>query len=198
MLAFVSDLHLGDRTAGVHFLPASAFELALREIAAQAKAAGSQEVELVFLGDIVDLIRTTRWGELPEAERPWGVPPDLGAVERHCLELLDQIALRNRATFEILGGSLRERFPDFQAVPEELVLRLYPGSHHRPCNQFPSLRSRVAGLLGITDYPAQPFAHQDANLPYAAFGRHGHEFDVYNIELALAIPPRADPHGTGT
>ena len=74
MLVFISDLHMTDKTAGMQFIPAEAFRRAFGEIAQHAVNAGSKNIELIFLGDVFDLVRTTRWFDIPPAERPWAVP----------------------------------------------------------------------------------------------------------------------------
>jgi UDP-2,3-diacylglucosamine pyrophosphatase LpxH len=54
MLAFISDLHISDRTAGVHFLSPKAFDLAFRRLADLAAHARSDSIRLVFLGDVFE------------------------------------------------------------------------------------------------------------------------------------------------
>src|SRR5689334_21304180 len=73
MIAFISDLHISDRSAGVHFLPAGAFRKTFKEIADQARSNGAREITVVFLGDVVDLIRTTFWRSQADDQKPWSV-----------------------------------------------------------------------------------------------------------------------------
>src|SRR5579885_3188916 len=83
MLALISDLHFCDGTAIMGNVAPEVFGLALREIheiAARIARARDRttRVDLVFLGDIFDLLRTERWLEdergdpVPLSERPWG------------------------------------------------------------------------------------------------------------------------------
>jgi UDP-2,3-diacylglucosamine pyrophosphatase LpxH len=186
MLAFISDLHISDRTAGVHFLPLRAFQLTLGEIARQAREANSHEVTLVYLGDIVDLIRTTAWQQVPEAERPWAVPANPERTRSHYARLLEDVVARpeNAPIFEFLGGSLEELFG---REPRRVYL---PGNHDRPCNQFPDLRTRMVELLRLDHDPDVPFPHEFLDARYRTFARHGHEWDPYNIELSPSMAER--------
>ncbi len=70
MLVFISDLHFIDETAGGHNIPAQAFKGAFEDICNSCDE--PEEVRIVFLGDIFDLLRTTYWLKVPEADRPWG------------------------------------------------------------------------------------------------------------------------------
>jgi UDP-2,3-diacylglucosamine pyrophosphatase LpxH len=186
MLVFISDLHISDRTAGVQFLPRRAYELAFREIAQQAQDADSQEFEIVYLGDIIDLIRTTYWYlDVPENQKPWWNPvgeearaAHHAAVTRHCLTLLDNTQTANADVFELLSGPLWDE--DVVRKPTRTYI---PGNHDRPCNQFAELRQRVNSLLALNWDPAHPFANEYYNPRYRTFARHGHEFDVYNSEF---------------
>jgi UDP-2,3-diacylglucosamine pyrophosphatase LpxH len=178
MVVFISDLHLADGTAAVHVPPPAAFAGAFKDIAQHAENAQSQEVILVFLGDIFDMIRTTFWINLVESERPWAIPENPQAVEQHALRLLEDILNfdKNSTTLQLIR--------DFQ-LPDTTVTRVYvPGNHDRVCNQFPILRDRVAQALGIpSPPPSPPFSWEYENRDYDCFARHGHEWDEWNFEF---------------
>ncbi len=181
MLVFISDLHFSDCTAGVQSVPAQACLGALRDIAGYARDARSEVIELVFLGDVFDLIRTTGWFGVPMAERPWG-GRDAAAIERHANGLFDRIQDVNRRAFELLGSDLRTVGFD------RPVRRVYvPGNHDRLCNQFPSLRRRVADVLRVEHDPGQPFSNRYWNADYRVLARHGHEWDDWNSEVGWSV-----------
>ncbi|HEY3999563.1 MAG TPA: hypothetical protein VGO93_11895, partial [Candidatus Xenobia bacterium] len=113
MLVFVSDFHFSDPSAGTEKIPYEAYEGTLRDIASYACDAKAEHVELVFLGDTFDLIRTTGWFDVSMAERPWGVPPrqatdpeHLAAVERHAHHLLDRLIAHNQKPIDLLATDL--------------------------------------------------------------------------------------------
>jgi UDP-2,3-diacylglucosamine pyrophosphatase LpxH len=194
VLAFISDLHISDRTAGVHFLSPKAFDLAFRRLADLATQARSDSITLVFLGDVFEMVRTTRWLDDPGAT-PWAVPRDHQRTCAKAVEIMDAIATGHPANveiFDILSGSLRERY-GFPVEP----LRVYlPGNHDRICNEYPELRGRVAELLGLHEGTqdltqpdaGQPFAHTFTDEGYGVFAFHGHEWD----SLAFEGDPRAE------
>jgi UDP-2,3-diacylglucosamine pyrophosphatase LpxH len=188
VLAFVSDLHISDRTAGVHFLSPKAFDLAFRRLADLAAHARSDSIKLVFLGDVFEMVRTTRWLDEPAAT-PWAIPRDDGRTCARAAEILDAIATGDAANveiFDILSGSLRERY----GFPVEPVRVYLPGNHDRICNEYPALRARVAELLGLGHHgsvspetaAAQPFAHTYLDDSYGVFACHAHEWDSLSFE----------------
>lgn len=179
MLAFISDLHFRDGTAGEHNLPVRAFEGFLSDLSTHAHNARAEEVTLVFLGDIFDLLRTEAWLEVPETERPWGAPAgSLHKVAAHAHRIMDTILSHpvNRETFALLNGSLSERFPLFPGEPKRIYI---VGNHDRLCAQFPSLLRRARQALGAeSDAPL----HRYVNAKYGVLARHGQEHDAYNFE----------------
>jgi UDP-2,3-diacylglucosamine pyrophosphatase LpxH len=179
MLVFISDLHLVDGSAGEHNVPARAFEYFFQDVAASVKPA-TQEIKIVFLGDIFDLLRTEKWFGAGVEERPWGSPEKEAEVEGHANEVFEAMAAHqeNRLTLKMLGGSLKERF----GLPVEPQRIYIPGNHDRLCNRYPSLREKVCQALGVSHDPAQPFPHSYQEVAYGVFARHGHEFDRYNYD----------------
>ncbi len=165
-----------DGTAGRHHLGRGAFENVLGDLAYRAKRAGSTEIKVIFLGDIFELIRTEKWFSLPPDLRPWGDNPS----EEKATEILEGIIECNRDTIELLQDSWKKRFPIFPVEPQRIFI---PGNHDRICNLYPRLRKLVRECLGC-EGGEQPFPHFYLNPEYAAFARHGHEWDVINFEGA--------------
>jgi len=179
MLIVVSDLHFRDGTAGEHNVSTKAFEGILEDWAAGAKSARAKDVQIVFLGDIFDLLRTELWFEVPEAHRPWGQPGESAEeMETQAGRILDAILQHpvNHQTFSLLGGSLKDRFPAFPAEPERIYI---PGNHDRLCAQFPALLRKAQEALGAQPGPA---LHRYHDPRYGVLARHGQEWDVFNYE----------------
>lgn len=179
MLVFISDLHFIDETAGGHNIRTKAFKGAFKDIFHYCRK--PEELRIVFLGDIFDLLRTTYWLKVPEAERPWGdINKNWKTVEAHANNIMDKIVQKNSHTFYI-----------FQNLTEMCRLRVklekvyIPGNHDRLCNIFDSLRRKVRAALGMPPDTA-PFPHSYDDLQYGnrygVFARHGHEFDQWNYE----------------
>jgi UDP-2,3-diacylglucosamine pyrophosphatase LpxH len=180
MLVFISDIHFVDETAGEHNIPPAAFEGVFQDLK---KYGGKpEEIKIIFLGDIFDLNRTTYWLDKPESERPWGVGGDPAKVEAHANKIFDDIIQKNAKTFEILKGSLKDRF-QLDVEPERIYI---PGNHDRLCNMYATLRVKVRTNMGISaGNPQDGFLHMFADKnSYKVIAWHGHEFDVMNYEGA--------------
>ncbi|MFP3866780.1 MAG: hypothetical protein ACLFUU_01270 [Desulfobacteraceae bacterium] len=177
MLIFISDLHLVDGTAGEHNVPSRAFGYFFQDVAASATPR-TEEIKLVFLGDIFDLIRTEKWFDFPVQERPWG--SNEPQIEAHANSIFEAIKNHpeNQQTYGLLSGSLKDRF----GLPVEPQRIYIPGNHDRLCNKYPSLRAKVSDFLHLQHDPDQPFAYNFQDVDYGVFARHGHEFDKYNYE----------------
>src|SRR5437660_9076020 len=80
MLIIISDLHLTDGTSGETIRAGAfrAFRESLRELAYDASWRSDKQyvpvegIDLVLLGDILDVIRSTDWCGAPAGVRPWG------------------------------------------------------------------------------------------------------------------------------
>jgi UDP-2,3-diacylglucosamine pyrophosphatase LpxH len=185
MLVIISDLHFVDGTAGEHNVPADAFTIFFEGLKGNVerllrKNREVKEIKIVFLGDIFDLLRTEAWFEpVPENERPWGTRET--KIREHANSIFDKILHANKATFELLGGSLKKRF-GFHVEPERVYI---PGNHDRLCNKYPSLRKKVCKNLGIKS-SGKPFENYFEDTDYGVFARHGHEYDTFNFEGATS------------
>jgi len=79
MLVIISDLHLTDGTSGETIRPGAfrTFRESLRALAYDAswrdekKYSPIDGIDLVLLGDILDVIRSTRWCAAGAGVRPW-------------------------------------------------------------------------------------------------------------------------------
>lgn len=102
MLVFISDLHFLDETTGKHNLPKSAFEKFLSSVEIHAKKAEKLKVlKIVFLGDIFDLLRSEKWFEEKEEDRPWG--NNTNKMKERANSILESIIEKNRDTFELFS-----------------------------------------------------------------------------------------------
>ncbi|HVO67499.1 MAG TPA: hypothetical protein VMT12_13565 [Syntrophales bacterium] len=179
MLVFISDLHFIDETAGKHNIPTDAFSIFFEDIAGIVECIKKiNEIKIIFLGDIFDLLRTEKWFEYPVEQRPWG--SNESKIAENAEIIFDTIIDKNRTTFDLLKGNLKDRF-GFPVEPERIYI---PGNHDRLCNKYPKLKDKICTELGITK-PMNRFEHFFQDVEYGVFARHGHEFDIFNYEGGL-------------
>jgi UDP-2,3-diacylglucosamine pyrophosphatase LpxH len=176
MLVLVSDLHITDSTTANNVNP-EAFDLLGDEIADAASRRRAREVELVLLGDILDLVRTDYWHRtaIPMAQRPWGgtldqrtgMNADRGAIEAQFQAILRAILASQTA--QALGGMVSTLAAG--AVPFRVTYVI--GNHERVMWNFPSLQKAVRAALP----QVSEFAAGVERPEYGLLARHGHEWD---------------------
>ena len=183
MLVFISDLHFIDGSAGEkHNIPPQAFRVFMEAICSLTKTRDISDLAFVFLGDIFDLLRTEMWFGCSATDTPWG--NNETGIEANANAIFDAIIKKNKETFDLLGGNLKQKFPDLPCEPKRIYV---PGNHDRLCNKYTSLRKKVCKALGIDGCnPDIPFEHSFQDIDHAVFARHGHEFDEFNYEGGLA------------
>ncbi|HEX7598633.1 MAG TPA: hypothetical protein VF518_10495, partial [Polyangia bacterium] len=107
MLVVISDLHLNDGSAAPANISAKAFAIWMEDILALARQNKARELVFLYLGDMVDLLRTEHWfyprpGALlggresecfPLEDRPWGDP----AINQHPKQLSQACRARSLA-----------------------------------------------------------------------------------------------------
>ena len=197
MLALLSDIHFCDTTAQIGNVATPAFATVLHEIYLRAErvARGLDRplrLDLVFLGDIFDLLRTERWFEDASgapvllAERPWATAaalqsgPITPAVAARARTILDEAIAANTESLATLRG---ERRPPPEGV---IVRRIYiPGNHDRLYLHDEVLRARILGALGAVDGAGLSaegiYLHRLQMPEYGLLARHGHEWDFWNF-----------------
>src|SRR6267378_5714324 len=112
MLIIISDLHLTDGTSGetIRTNAFGAFRERLRDLAYDAswrrdgKYRPVEEVDIILLGDILDIIRSTKW--LTIEERPWSDPHSQNFTAK-IAEINSGILERNNTTLGILKSVSR-------------------------------------------------------------------------------------------
>lgn len=211
MLAIVSDLHLNDKTTGTPLEP-GAFQIfgeRLQELAIRAswRADGRyrpiDRLDLVLLGDILDLIRTTQW--LRADVRPWD---DVSSprVADVTASIVDGILQQNRETCEMIRslsaeGSIRippgtqtgEPVYGAEEVPVAVRAFYMVGNHdwllHLPGPRYDMIRQKIAHQLGLANLHNAPFPHDpleseellSALRKHRVMARHGDIFDPINF-----------------
>jgi hypothetical protein len=179
MLVILSDLHLNDGTTGATLSPGAMGLLVERlgELAVSAswRADGVyrpiERIELVLLGDVLDLLSSTQWARQPGV-RPWKDPlgPELaGLVAR----ITGDIMAENRETLAALVNlaergirvppTLRTARPGPDAEGESVPVRIHymVGEHdwffHLGGPAYDALRQTLVGAMGLVRRPQRPF-----------------------------------------
>lgn len=207
MLVFISDLHIGDGSTGA-ILDPGAIDLItdrLCDLAYRAswRADGSyapiERIDLVLLGDILDLIRSQRW--LAGNARPWNDPLD-SPVSETVAGIVDDILRRNVETIRRIRSLATEptvSVPQADASGQPLLgadeLPVAVRTHYMVGNcdwmlhlggpSYDIIRHKVAHHLGLANLHNRPFPHDasesdellDTLRRHRALARHGDIFD---------------------
>lgn len=207
MLVVISDLHLTDESCG-STVKEGAFrtfvELLRTRVEAACWADGPggpvfrpiEGCDVVLLGDILDLLRSTVW-EGDGAPKPWWAPDKLLAPTEQVVDRVLAANAAGLAHWRDLGGQLLipPDGPNTCSEPVPIPLRFHylVGNHdwplHLPGPGWDALRRKVCAALGLSNDPAQPFPHELDELPALAdlchrhrvWLRHGDIFDPLNF-----------------
>ncbi len=213
MLVIISDLHFTDGSRGATVSPGafSLFVERLREAAVTAswRADGRyrpiERIDLVLLGDILDVIRSSRWLSLPGV-RPWGSPhapqfidlvtqitSDILRFNEPAMAVLRDLATEGRFT---VPAMVRPGRPAEEPHDQPVSVRIHymVGNHdwmfHLPGSRFDNLRQMVVRQMGLANPPDRPFPHDagenDAILqamrPHKVAARHGDLYDPLSFD----------------
>ncbi len=215
MLVIISDLHLTDGTSGETIKPGAfrAFRESLRELAYDASWRNEKKyspidgIDLVLLGDILDVIRSTRWCAAPTEVRPWGDQNDarfsdmVGSITEGVIRNNQQSLsiLRGLHNSEILSlppaaedGGVMVKTP--HRVPVPVRMHYLVGNHdwffHLKGPAHDATRKMIVDAIGLENSPDLPFPHEPFESQaiekiyrdHRVFARHGDIFDPTNYE----------------
>ncbi len=219
MLVIISDLHLTDGTSGETIRAGAfkAFRERLRDLAydaswrADGKYRPITELHLVLLGDILDVIRSTKW--LSDPVRPWESDPQSQAFIDKIRSINDAILQQNADSLAVLkslndgktttlppatnGGEPAKvaREPNsVERQPVKVHVHYLVGNHdwfyHLPGTAYNQIRQSVVEKMGLANRADTPFPHdpsesdilQQIYEEHGVFARHGDIFDPFNYE----------------
>jgi UDP-2,3-diacylglucosamine pyrophosphatase LpxH len=191
MLVLFSDLHLTDQSTAENVHGEAFTHVLLPEIAAAAQSKKAQDLDLVLLGDIVDLVRTDHWLKLDPSLRPWNgeLDPQTATNVRAEVESEYQAALQKiLATPSAQALKFACRALDGLKVEGRVVsprIIYVIGNHDRPLLNYPSLQKQFADWLGSP----VTFGHELLAGDYHLLARHGHIWDdhCYGYELLRKV-----------
>jgi len=215
VLVIISDLHLTDGTSGETIRSGAfrSFRESLRELAYDASWRSDdsyiplERIDLVLLGDILDVIRSTKWCDAPAEVRPWGDPNDPRFAEM-VGRITDDVIANNKISLDILKSlhdpevmSLPPAGPDGKAAVQpsgkvSVPVRIHylVGNHdwffHLKGPAHDQIRAKIVEALGLETPSTSPFPHEpfESSLieqiyrEHRVFARHGDIFDPSNFE----------------
>lgn len=212
MLLIISDLHLTDGTTGSTIAPA-AFDIFAQEVrdliySASWRADGRyqpvEQLEVLLLGDVLDVIRSARW--TAQTVRPYD-----GADNPQLAQLVTQIATdilaHNEQSLAVLRGlampgQLLVPPADHQGRPASgaagqgvhVSIHYVVGNHdwffHAPSSRYDTIREAIVRQLGLANPPGTAFPHDPAEAGplldimrrHRVFARHGDIYDPLNYD----------------
>lgn len=180
----MSDIHLTDGTSGKTIKSGAfkKFSLFLEDMIGTATA---KELEIVFLGDIFDVIRSDYW--LNSSIRPWSGIDDKDGQGKGLKDYAGEIVGRicNNSENKASVDYLRELQDKMVGKGMPLKITYVVGNHDWLINRYPETRVAIAKFLGMDD----PDRYQEAAFPtewfwekYRAFARHGDIYDPFNFD----------------
>jgi UDP-2,3-diacylglucosamine pyrophosphatase LpxH len=217
MLVIISDLHMTDGTSGETIRQGAFFLLRERLFSlaydASWRAPGVykpiDKIDLVLLGDILDVIRSSFWCNAPPHVRPWGDPTNAdfinavasinaGILANNQKSLAVIKSLSNAITVpgaDANGRPLasKEAYSGVNRVTVPVSVHYLVGNHdwfyHLPGEAFDRIRASVVETMGLAN-PKGPFPHDPQEYPqlleiYAThklWARHGDIFDRDNFD----------------
>jgi UDP-2,3-diacylglucosamine pyrophosphatase LpxH len=216
MLVAISDIHLDDGTCGKSLSP-DAFHIFRERVEQLAYSASMrtdgkydplESVDLLLLGDIFELLHSTRWLKEKPGEagyvRPWSNPaqPELAgkiqditqAILEHnaeSLAVLRQMADGEAISLPPANALGKPALDTSERIPIPVHLYYMVGNHdwfyHLPGEAYHHSRRLIIEAMGLQNPPA-PIAYEphewDALLrlfeKYRVFARHGDIYDRWN------------------
>ncbi|MCH7812714.1 MAG: hypothetical protein IID40_01710 [Planctomycetes bacterium] len=192
MLVIISDLHLTDGSSGTTIGPGAfkVFRSRLGDLAYDAswrsngKYKPIEEFDVILLGDILDVIRSTAW--VPENQggngvRPWdrtldrqgfrarvsGITAGILQANTDSLEVLENIGHKDAITIpQATKGQPKSVDHDRDAAGRQAVkvnIHYLVGNHdwffHLADEGFNDIRAAVVKALGLANPPDTPFPH---------------------------------------
>ena len=208
MLVIVSDLHLTDGSTGMR-MPVGAFRLFRQRLEDMAYDASKrdettykpiEEFDLLLLGDVFDLLRTTQWNNelngAPGYARPWDKLPNPNFVKK-VGAIVDGVIMQNADSLQVLhdlamGTSIslppatktgqvnRQVSRDRRSksrLPLKVNIHYMCGNHdwifHLPGAEFNLIRQKVIDAMGLSNSPLPfPYTPDESGRISAILSQH--------------------------
>lgn len=181
MLVVISDLHLNDGTIGPAIQPGALeiFAERLCDLTARAswRADGRyrpiERVDLLLLGDVLDVLQSRRWHDV--GTRPWEDPQSPKVAET-VSSIIDGILQQNREAISVLRSLYGEGAIHIPAASQSgdavfdgdshsVAVRTFymVGNHDWPLHlsgtRYDLIRQKLANQIGLANSVSMPFPH---------------------------------------
>ena len=176
MLVFISDIHLTDGSSG-ETIKSTAFKIFsdnLKQLVKSVKKSNLEEVKLVLLGDIFDVIRSTKWNDPAVTVRPWDEPSK--SQEDVLLNILSGIYAQNQNSLNYFDDI--RKFAKGEGIPFDITYVI--GNHDWLVNRYQNSRNLIAKWLGLPSNNAPKFSEELFDTEYKTYARHGDIYDSFN------------------
>ena len=215
MLVIISDLHLTDGTSG-QTIKENAFRIftaRVRDMAFDAsfRQDGSYEpierVDILLLGDILDVIRSTDWLEKGSKVRPWDKPSDDAFIEKvtnisdailkhndRSLSHLRDLSQDNGLTLPPPDDTGKQQNDEGARCSVKVNIHYMVGNHdwfyHLSSDAYNPLRQNVVEAMGLANDPKVGFPYEpeeseklaEVLRDHEVFARHGDIHDSFNFD----------------
>jgi UDP-2,3-diacylglucosamine pyrophosphatase LpxH len=181
MLVLASDLHLTDGSSGTT-INASAFGEFANSVTQMVEKAQAKRLEIVFLGDVIDVIRSAVW--LGTSIRPWSGKDesDQGkGLKDYAIQITNDICKRpaNAACTEQLARLKTSM--SAKGVP--VTISYIVGNHDWLVNRYPETRQLAKDFLLLDGDTVQDGLPDQGHWEeYGVFARHGDIYDDFNFD----------------
>jgi UDP-2,3-diacylglucosamine pyrophosphatase LpxH len=193
MLVFLSDIHLTDGTCGNTINP-GAFEKFSEQLFIMAKKASAKDVEVVFLGDIFDIIRSSYWtnnkniasdGKNIGIVRPWNIDGEKdiegNGLDEYSTRIMRKIC-SNQKNDEI-HNILEQLKQKFLLVGINIRFSYLIGNHDWLVNKTLMCRKMAENFLLLDkDCSSIVFKDNMIDFEHGVIARHGDIYDQFNYE----------------
>lgn len=210
MLVIISDLHLTDGTSGAT-ISAGAFRLLRERLEDLGRSASFRRdgsyrpidrVDLVLLGDVIDVVRSTQW--LNGKARPWDDTKNPQLFEtvakitadtlRHNDASLGEFRQLAQQGIHVPAATRESRMAGSELRPVPVKIHYMVGNHdwffHLPGENYNRLRRQLVAQMGLASYADAPLPHElwESNelvqvmRKHKVFARHGDVYDPFNYE----------------
>lgn len=215
MLVIISDLHLTDGTSG-QTIKANAFRIFAERVRDMAFDASFRQddtyrpverIDILLLGDILDVIRSTAWLEDGATARPWSDPSNNAFIEKvkdisdailehnvPSLAHLRNLSEDNGLTLPPPDATGEQPADEGDPCPVAVNIHYMVGNHdwfyHLPGTAYDPLRQNVVEAMGLANDFTAGFPHEPEESvelarvlrDHEVFARHGDIYDPFNFE----------------
>ncbi len=187
LLVFISDLHLTDSLKGPQITRAQQLERFWSRIDV---ARGEHAAEIVFVGDLFDIVRSRRW--LETKRRPYQAPNP--ASVRVVEQIVEATIEREKGFFDLIRGLVTQG---------KLQISYILGNHDRLLQFAPRARRAIWRAFTGEDKAQVDFPNEMVFPEHRVLAHHGHtgDFicygrdgqapigDAIGVELIVRFPP---------